>query len=112
MLSQRPRLRLAKLTSAMAGLIFDLVGRLIRTRKVAIIGQRILFAGVLFFLAPAVIRLIKGPVTMFTDFPTTASLIVCAFFGIFLSWWHCKRMGIWIFVCDILLILLVFLDFR
>jgi hypothetical protein len=96
----------------MAGLIFDPVGRLMRTRKVAIIGHRILFAGVLFFLAPAVIRLIKGPVTMFIDFPTTASLIVCALFGLILTWWHCKGRGIWISVCDILLILLTFSDFR
>jgi hypothetical protein len=83
-----------------------------RTGKIAIIGQRILFGGVLFFLAPAVIRLIQGPVTMFTDFPTTASLIVCAFFGVALSWWQCKRRGIWIFVCDILLIFLASSDFR
>jgi len=77
-----------------------------RTGKIAIIGQRILFGGVLFFLAPAVIRLIKGPVTMFTDFPTTASLILCVSLGLIFTWLSWRRIGLLILVCDFLLAVL------
>jgi uncharacterized protein YjeT (DUF2065 family) len=75
-----------------------------------LLAHRLLFAGLILYMAPTIWRMFLRPVTMLSDFPATvfASTLILA--GFLLCW--LKGKAVWLLLaCDALLILLAGLYF-
>lgn len=72
--------------------------------------HRVLYAGIILYMAPSIWRMVLQPVIMLSDFPATVLALTVTLAGFVLCW--LKGKGVWLLLlCDALLILVAALYF-
>lgn len=66
--------------------------------------HRVLYAGIILYLAPSIWRMFLQPVIMLSDFPATVFALAVPLAGFLLCWLNGKALWL-LLVCDALLIL-------
>ena len=75
-----------------------------------LLAHRVVYAGIILYMAPSIWRLILQPVIMLSDFPATVVVLTVMLAGFLFCW--LKGRALWaLLLCDLLLISLAALYF-